>query len=200
MKLALVFSLFFSHIAFAYNIDKSVYATGQLAQLEHSGQGRFDSYLSMDIPFEPVEKLFDFLKTKTGLNLTSRGEAHITVVTPIEYFDVLKKHLSIADINKIAKKMKLQSSKFEIICLGQGSKEIDKHLEQTFYLVVKSSDLIKIRTEIRQAYIKNGGDRSDFDPNSYYPHITLGFTKRDLHESDGIIKNEKSCMSNVSVL
>ena len=197
MKLLVVALWLYSGLSFGFSIDKSVYEANSLKQLTHSGSDRFDSYLSMDIPYKPVASLFDFLKVKTGLSLLSRGEAHITVITPIEYFDVLKDKLSIEEINSIAEKNKLQASKFEIKCLGQASKKIDGKLEQTFYLVVSSSDLLKIRKDIHEKFISNGGREKKFDPQKFYPHITLGFTKRDLHESDGVIKDTSSCMSNL---
>ncbi|MBH47747.1 MAG: hypothetical protein CME71_06215 [Halobacteriovorax sp.] len=195
MKLFVVAFWLYSGLSFAFSIDKNVYEASSLKPLTHSGSGRFDSYLSMDIPYEPVSKLFKFLEVKTGLSLTSRGEAHITVITPIEYFDVLKDKISIEEINLIAKE--IQTSKFKILCLGQGAKELDGKLEQTFYLVVSSSDLLKIRKDIQTKFISNGGRAENFDPFKFYPHITLGFTKRDLHESDGIIKDTSSCMSNI---
>tara|TARA_R110000868_G_scaffold163335_1_gene395506 strand:+ start:31928 stop:32530 length:603 start_codon:yes stop_codon:yes gene_type:complete len=199
MKFFVIALWLFSGASFAFTIDKSVYDTQSLKLLDHRGSGRFDSYLSMDIPFKPVSSLFDFLKAKTGLSLISRGEAHITVITPIEYFDILKPHLSIEEIQSIAKDSKIQSSKFQIKCLGQGSKKIDQNLEQTFYLVVSSNDLLKLRTKIHKKFIESGGEADAFDPLKFYPHITLGFSKRDLHESDGIIKDSSSCMSNLTV-
>ena len=62
--------------------------------------------------------------------------------------------------------------------------------EFTYFVVVQSEDLISIRKKIQDSFVGKGGDKNDFNPLNYFPHITLGFTKRDLHESDGVIKGK----------
>lgn len=162
--------------------------------ISHAGVGQFDNYLAMNLPFDPVADLFKQIITKEKRVMSSRGEAHITVVTPIEYWNVLRpKKISIQEIQSLAKRMQIQYSKFEILCLGMGKAKINNLEEKTFYVVVESEDLITFRKEIQKLVIARGGSETDFNPYSFNPHITVGFTSRDLHESDGVIKNKSSC-------
>lgn len=186
--------------AFAYSVSKEIFETKDLKFIGHQGEGRFSSYLTMQVHYSPIINLFEHLKVKTGLSLITRGEAHITVITPIEFYDILAKNVSMNEINTIAQEEKIQASAFDIICLGQGSVKLDEKLESTFFIVVNSPALLKIRKKIKKLYVQKGGDPSSFKVEHFYPHITLGFSKRDLHESDGIIKDKKSCMSNIKTL
>lgn len=152
-------------------------------------------YLAMDLPYEPFAEIFKKLQIAEKKKLINRGEAHITVITPIEYHHVLRpKGVSIEEIDQIAKDMDIQNSNYEVLCLGLGEIAIDGNLEQTYYLVVQSEDLLNLRMAIYRLFLSKGGSKVDFDPAHYYPHITIGFTKRDLHESDGVIKDSRSCI------
>ncbi len=181
-------------------LQDSVFDNSDLPFIVHNGEGRFGSYLTMEVNFEPVADLFKQLLLQKRFQLTNRGEAHITVITPIEYFDVLKSKVTIEEINLIARDLKIQSSRFSTVCLGRGQAQVEGKKEKTFYVVVKSEDLIEIRKEVHNLFVSRGGDRSLFNPEEYYPHITLGFTKRDLHESDGVIKSEESCHKNIQIV
>ena len=161
--------------------------------LSHSGEGRFSSYLTMNLPYNSFKPTFITLNKMVHGDLITRGEAHVTVITPIEYFDVLKKHLTIDDINEIAKNLKIQKSKMNFICLGRGQKEINNQIESTYFIVVESENLLEIRRAVHKAYISKGGNATDFNPNHYFPHVTIGFSQRDLHENDGVFKDKRSC-------
>ena len=169
-------------------LDTQVYDGGSQAFIEHLGTGFFQSYLTMNLPYEPVRGLWEQMEKKLGKRLINRGEAHITVITPPEFTSGLDKKVSIQEIHNIAKKMKIQKSNFDVLCIGSGKKKIDGKLEETFFVVVQSNDLMKIRKAVQKLFVKRGGDPSQFRPEKFYPHITIGFTKRDLHESDGVIK------------
>lgn len=178
-------------------LDKLVYYP--VKTLYYAGQGEFDTYLAKNIWFEPVQAYWKNLQRVLGATLINRGEAHITVITPPEYYSVLRQHTSIAEINQIADSLRMQEMKFEIVCLGRGQIRIDGVLERTYYLVVRSPDLLRLRTAIYDRYLQNGGKKGAFNPDNYYPHITVGFTKRDLHESDGIKKGDNTCIQAVTV-
>lgn len=171
------------------SLDSSVFKNADLDRLSHQGTGQFSTYLSMDIQYSPVKKLWKDTEKLTGLKLKNRGEAHITTITPPEYFHQLKGVVTIDEIEEIARKNSIQSSKFEVVCLGRGKKDD----MSTFYVVVKSKDLLDIRREVENLYLKKAGQPGKFKADRFYPHITVGFNKRDLHESDGIIKDEKTC-------
>lgn len=151
------------------------------------------NYLAMRLESAPIAQLRQELEKKEKVHLKDRGEAHVTVITPPE-FEILKKNLSMEEINKIAALGKIQEADLKVRCLGRGQ-TADKL--QTYFLVLESKALLKIRAEIEKAWKKNGG-RGDFKAEHFYPHVTLGFTHRDLHEQDGVIKDERSCISEVS--
>lgn len=150
------------------------------------------NYLSMELNYKPSEALRIELEKDLGMTLKNRGEAHITVLTPPEY-NVLKGKISIQEINDIALKNKLQESSVKAICVGVGESK-NNSAAKTYYVVVLSQNLLKIRKQISDTFLARGGDPEKFDAQNFYPHITLGFTERDLHqESDGVIKNTESC-------
>lgn len=195
--------LFISSSVFAgpmkFNLSTKIFDNSKLEFVPHQGTGAFDSYLTMEVKFEPVAELFKDLLIAKRIQLTNRGEAHITVITPVEFTEILKSKITMTEIDEIAKKAKIQSSKFDVVCVGKGSLEIDSKLEQTFYVVVRSPDLLKIREEVKKLFESKGGEKDLFKPVYFYPHITLGFTKRDLHESDGVIKDERTCFGDVKL-
>jgi len=177
-------------------IDKSIMETRQIPFKSHQGKKEFDNYLTMELPYAPVEKLLHDLEKKISKKLITRMEAHITVVTPIEYNHILSPILSMNKIENIAKNLNIQNSPFKIKCLGKA--QVNK--DETYYLVVESEALEKIRSQITKEFIMDRGPIGLFKPiKGYYPHITIGFTKRDLHIEDGVIKNEETCIADVKV-
>ncbi len=149
----------------------------------------FGSYLMQNIFYPPFEDARKQVEQQLNITLQNRGEAHITIVTPPEFDQVLKNRLTMEEINQIASDMKIQNTPFKAVCVGRGQLGED----QTYFVVVRSRQLFLIRQAIYKRYVANGGDRADWDPNRFYPHITLGYTKRDLHLEDGVIKDESSC-------
>jgi hypothetical protein len=155
------------------------------------------NWLGLAVDFKPAEQLRLQIEQLLKQPLKNRGEAHITIITPPE-FENLKPLLSMQEIEKISHDLNLQDTKWQKVCIGQGeiignSGTVDKKSMLTFYLVVESPGLNLIRNQIAQTFYKKGGAKNKFDPKNYNPHITIGFTDRDLHESDGVIKNKESC-------
>lgn len=156
-----------------------------------------DNAMVMNITYTPIKKLRQKLNQALGKDLdyfkdwNENGEAHISVVTPDEYFNVLKSKLSMREIEAIAERYEIQSSKINALGIGSGKVSLDGKDEETFFVIVDSADLRLIRQMIFYEFTRRGGDRSAFDPTWFFPHITIGYTKRDLHEADGIIKNLK---------
>ena len=200
--LAISFFLFFNSAqAGRFKLEKSLMDTRETRFVPHTGDGEWNNYLAMNLPFAPVADVFKQLLIKERIQLTSRAEAHLTIITPIEYWRTLKPAgVTIAEINELAAKAKIQSLGFTPICLGQGSALLEGTIEKTFYIVVKSSDAINMRKAIKKLFVSRGGDASLFLPESFYPHITIGFTKRDLHESDKVIKNKSTCIYELDLI
>lgn len=191
MKTLLLFLFVTSLYSSELFLDSSVFENGNRAFVPHHGEGRFGSYLIQDVNYQPVANLRESL----GKNLKHRGEAHITVVTPIEYFDVLKSKVSIKEIDTIALKEGIQESEFKVECLGRGKKDKD----ETYFIVVSAPKLIEIRQKIQELFESRGGAKNSFKANHFYPHITVGFSSRDLHESDGVYKDKHSCINQISI-
>ncbi len=180
-------------------LSRQVYRTEDEVFIPHRGEGPFDSYLAMTIPYEPIKDLYTELQTLLGRRLKNRGEAHITVVTPPEYQSILKHHLSMEQIEALALRMQIQSQPFKVICLGRAEARIERRMEETFYVVVKSPGLLKVRQAIARAYIAAGGAPDVFNPLAYHPHITVGFSRNDIHEDQGVKKDSRSCALNISM-
>jgi hypothetical protein len=144
-------------------------------------------YLAMNLPAGPKKVLLESLKATLGLKLKTRDDAHITVITPPE-FAKLKSKLSMAEIERIATSAGLQSTPVKPLGLGMGSSGKDA----TFYVVMDAPGLGAVRRAIAEAYVAKGGSPNDFAASHYFPHVTVGFTSRDLHEADGVKKNQAS--------
>lgn len=151
------------------------------------------SYLSLDLAYPEIEKIRKEVESQLGYSLKNRGEAHVTVITPPE-FAKLKKHLSMKEIEFLAQEMGLQKTAYQFLCVGKGSLNEGNKNENTFYIVIQSERLFQIREAIHQLYVKKGGKAEDFNAELYYPHITLGYTKRDLHLEEGVKKDASSCI------
>lgn len=156
------------------------------------------SYVAMNIDFTTIEPLRQELEQRYGVVLKSRNEAHITLISPPE-MKVLRTRLTTKAINGIVKN-KIQSAKFEVICVGKGEILQNDTTLATYFLVVRSEELMTLRLAILEAFMNKGGQADQFVARKYYPHITIGFTHRDLHEEDGILKDERSCIIETSVI
>lgn len=180
---------------FQWRLDQDLHK--KVAFIRHQEDKPFGSYLIMNINYSPIKKLFTYLDKHLsgGLNKkNARSEAHITVVTPPEYDQVLKGVISIQEIHNLAESMKIQDFDFTAMCIGEGKfKE-----SYTYYLVVHSRKLLELRKKIFDLFKKRGGNASQFDPNLFYPHITIGYTDKDLHLGPhNVKKGINSCWGRV---
>jgi 2'-5' RNA ligase len=153
-------------------------------------------YVAMKVPYEPIAQLKTEIEAREGVVLQSRGEAHVTVITPPE-MTVLRTSLSLEQINGTIEKSRIQSIPIQLQCLGRGQlKQGDRRLV-TYFLVVQAPGLMQVREKLRQQFIAAGGEKQAFSVERYRPHITVGFTDRDLHFEDGVIKDSRSCLYKV---
>ncbi|MGZ3775078.1 MAG: hypothetical protein ACXVCY_17235 [Pseudobdellovibrionaceae bacterium] len=155
------------------------------------------TYLSLDLPYSAFQKILKDLEVQIGTTLKNRGEAHITVISPPE-FNKLQKKISMKEINVLADEMSLSQAPYKLLCIGKGSLSNQKADQSTYYAVVESERLFQIRTAIQKLYIKKGGKAADFNAEIYYPHVTLGFTDKDLYYEDGVKKDSNSCIYSLS--
>jgi hypothetical protein len=151
------------------------------------------NYVGMKVPYEPIAELKKKVEARQGVTLQSRGEAHITVVTPPE-MNVLRTRLSLEQINSLIARSNIQATKIQVDCLGRGQLKQGNKTLATYFLLVKAPGLFQIREKLRQQFVTAGGDPQAFVVDRLRPHVTVGFTERDLHAEDGVIKDSRSCL------
>ncbi|HEX7674379.1 MAG TPA: hypothetical protein VF412_09415 [Bdellovibrio sp.] len=194
----LVLAFSFPFLAWAHedwNIKNlSVEKTLTNSFVKHEGA---EPYLSMTLNYGPFKEFVDKVDHFTYRPVQSRGEAHITVITPPEFKDDLSKFVTIQEINEIAEKSDIQKSVYKPVCMGKGTAIDGGKFLENYFIVVESENLLNIRKKVAELYKKRGGSR--FDPLHFYPHITLGFTDHDLFENSGVIKDARSCMKTLHI-
>lgn len=138
--------------------------------------------LVLRLPYAPVQPVFsDLTKTIHNPKLKTRGEAHLTVLTPAE---VQATGLSMAQLLSIAGAGP-SITDLELSCMGVGIPDGKPSL-QTFYLVAHSAEIVAVRAAI--AAKAHGA----LDATHYFPHVTVGFTSRDLFPESDHIQNKAS--------
>ena len=144
------------------------------------------NYLAMNLDFATYKKIFDEIKQEQS-ELKNRGEAHITVINPNE-FKILKQFVEMKEIENIARN--IQKAKFTEVCLGLS----EAGPKKAFYVVVESEELLQIRLQVAELFYSRGGAQSEFDPQLFFPHITVGFVIDDVHYEQGARKDRRSCL------
>lgn len=157
--------------------------------LKKAERGPASTYLSLDLPFASFEKLRKEVENRENISLRHRGEAHITVITPPEMTRLYKK-ITQKEVQRLADEMGLAQSPYKLLCVGKGSVKENS----TYYVVVQSDRLFEIRRAVQSLYISKGGKAQDFLAEVYYPHVTLGYTHRDLHFEEGVTKDASTCI------
>lgn len=176
-----------------FKVSKEVY------EVQGLGKRRF----VLGLPHAPIKALRLQLEAALEQDLSAieeeRGEeAHITVVTSSES-ESLDPVFPVKEIKKSFKE-DLFKVKFRIECLGQARKMLNGKMNVAYFLVVHSKGLLRLREKIQREFEKRGGEKSQFNPKKYYPHITVGYTEKDLHLEDGAVKNKESCFADVEVV
>ncbi|MBY0553426.1 hypothetical protein K2P97_02785 [bacterium] len=156
------------------------------------------NYLSLNLPYPQYKEMLAQLINKVG-PLKDRGEAHITIISPPEFKVLTDPKLSKMNARKITETYVALNKgvyRFKQVCIGSSEKNLNEKKLKTYYIVVDSPDLLAFRREISKL---SQVPKSKFDPDLFYPHITLGFTEKDLHYEDGVIKDSKSCMKDIDI-
>jgi hypothetical protein len=168
--------------------------------IPHAEDVPMHSYVAMNLDYAPYKAVLGQIENVEHISLKNRGEAHVTVISPVEFDRVLKPRLSIQQIQSLALEMKLQDSPLNPVCVGVGQKELNGKLEKTYFVVLESAALLNIRTAVQKAFVQAGGRPQDFLPGVFFPHVTLGYTARDLHFEDGVLKDKSSCRYSLTEL
>jgi len=183
-------------------LSKSIYDTGRIAFHSFSKPSPFSTWLQQTVNYRPIALIYTVLNKLHRGQLKNRGEAHITVITPPEYDHVLSKKLHIREIEAIAKKHRIQHAKFDVKCLGRGRAVLkgSTKMDTVYFIKVESKHLEQIRHAVWRAYVSKGGEPSHFDPELFWPHITVGFTNRDMFPEDGVYKGMNACWKQLKVV
>ncbi|MEZ4742924.1 MAG: hypothetical protein R3B45_10835 [Bdellovibrionota bacterium] len=77
-------------------------------------------------------------------------------------------------------------NQIKILEIGSGRKKVPARskVDETFFVITESNNLIEIRKSIYKRYISNGGNPKYWNPKEFYPHITIGFSHKDIHYPD----------------
>lgn len=198
MKTVVLLVLTFVHLAMAAE-PKTLTLNAQIlnapSRLFKPHTGPFT--LAIDLPYAPLLALRESLQTELGIQLDyfkgwdPAGEAHITVITPPEFINILSKHLTEEEINGIARAQKIQEADVAVLGLGSGKPKGSKSNQETFFLILESRKARQVRLAIHAEYVRKGGSPQDWDPTWYFPHATVGYLIGDVHEHQGLLKNVK---------
>lgn len=151
-------------------------------RLNPLGEPQFKGhYWSLEINHKQVESIRHALEKWLGYSLKHRTETHITLITPPEWTTLSALALQPSSPPSWPK----GPHPFRVLCLAE-----TKNSSQlaTYYLVVEMNQAFAWREKL---FSQKG-----LIPPAYFPHITIGFTERDLHLKDGIPnKDQSQCLN-----
>jgi len=186
-----------------FTLLRPALTTANVPFQSHSGTQPFQSYLVQTIDFQFVKPLYDQIQQTLPYPIQTRGEAHITVVTPPEFDKVLSPvGITMADIDRIALKHRIQNTKMTPKCIGSARTRLDGHpnLDEVYFVVMDAPHLLPIRKDIQKLFLSKGGSGALFEAEAFWPHVTVGFTYRDMFIEDGVFKGMNSCIAKVTVV
>lgn len=151
-----------------------------------------EDWFAIPLVFAPVAKLRAELEKRTGKTLLHRGEAHLTLITPPEWA-ILSQVLRMKDVEALAAKKKVQERPFTVRCVKKVTATLAGATEESWFIAVSAPELLDFRKDVWRLYMVKGGPSDDFNWRRWAPHITVGFTKRDLYDEDLINKEKADC-------
>ncbi|KAL0078937.1 hypothetical protein J3Q64DRAFT_1734052 [Phycomyces blakesleeanus] len=170
-------------------ISKKIHDTKSIEFVEHSS---YPPWLGLELDYAYVKPIVDAINS-TETPLLTRGESHITIVTPPEFDTLAVAGVTIEEINAIAREQRIQESKFDIVCLGKAELVQDGKNYIVYQIIVESPSLVKLREKIFTLYYSKGGNTALFDPRTFWSHITVAYTISDLFVDQGIYKSANVC-------
>ncbi|KAJ1649880.1 hypothetical protein IWQ61_009167 [Dispira simplex] len=181
-----------------WTVPRALLNTSSIPFEAHHGPTPMDTWLQQTLNFTLLLPLLTQVQHAHGEHqlLKNRGEAHITVVTPPEFDQILAPvGITAQHLETIAHDYRLQDSPLDVICVGRQI-AYDVTTSERMYaynLLMCPSTWLEIRWAVWRAYVALGGEPSWFSPTLFFPHVTLGYTHRDLHIQDGVFKGVNSC-------
>ena len=137
-----------------------------------------ETYASINHPVKHFSSALKRAEEIAGGKLITRGEAHLTILTPPEYMKLNAKFRK--QLLHEVQHLDWSKSPIKPVCIGHAKTDLNGKSESAFYVVVEADAIVKIREK--------------YHLGEFYPHITLGYTKRDLHIEDGVKKDLSSCV------
>ncbi|KAI8388068.1 uncharacterized protein BYT42DRAFT_220646 [Radiomyces spectabilis] len=141
-------------------VSRRMLDTSRVPFEEHNGNS---PWLGQNVDFQYIAPLLKELNS-TAESLLSRGEAHITVVTPPEFKTLNTANITIQELNDLAKKHRIQSGRFRAVCLGKEQVEAKGKNYVVYQVIVDAPHLVRLREEIFRLYYEKGGNTALFDP------------------------------------
>ncbi|KAI8145379.1 hypothetical protein BJV82DRAFT_603462 [Fennellomyces sp. T-0311] len=151
------------------SIPKNVYKTKNIAFLPH------EDWLGQELDYQYVLPVAQALNT-TEEPLLTRGESHITVITPPEFYTLAEANVTIGEINEIALEFRIQSSKFNLVCVGKESLVVDEQKYVVYQLIADAPNLQRIREAVFRLYVSKGGNPALFDPHVSFVCVRVDAT------------------------
>ncbi|KAF9959328.1 hypothetical protein BGZ70_008883 [Mortierella alpina] len=191
-------------------IDRNVFNTADTPFRPHNGTKPFTNWVGLTLDYSYIQPVFNLIMSTESIangTLRTRGEAHITVITPPEFDRVLRPAgVTINELDDLAtagpQRNRLQKAKFGMECLGrvQVVTKPKNVFQQALQIILKEyEDLVEYRWDVFNLFVQKGGNPALFDPENFSPHITLGYRHRDIFEGDGVFKRKNACIRNIVV-
>ncbi|CAO3563821.1 unnamed protein product [Mortierella alpina] len=191
-------------------IDRNIFNTADIPFRPHNGTKPFTNWIGLTLDYSYIQPVFNLIKATESIangTLRTRGEAHITVITPPEFDTVLRPAgVTINELDDLAtvgpQRNRLQKAKFGMECLGRVQVVTKpRHVfQQAIQIILKEyEDLVDYRWDVFNLFVQKGGNPALFDPENFSPHITLGYRHRDIFEVDGVFKRKNACVRKIVV-
>ncbi|KAJ9530140.1 hypothetical protein QJQ45_023423 [Haematococcus lacustris] len=162
------------------------------------------SWLGFQLSWALYEPIFAQLNSTAGVApLVNRGDVYITTISTAEYAVLSSlSSITIQDINAIAMASDIQASSFVPHCVARFRKSLvtPAVVDEAYNVPASSADLVAIRQRVSDLYQMLGGEPGMFNPTSFLPHITLGFSRRNMGDADGVFKGENACWAPISLV
>ncbi|KAI9314858.1 hypothetical protein BX666DRAFT_1964179 [Dichotomocladium elegans] len=176
----------------AVAVSMKLFDTSEIPFTNNSG------WLGFTLNYKYIEPVAIAINT-TEAPLQTRGESHITVLTPPEFTLLSTANVTQDEVNDIALAHNIQSTKFETVCLGREEIVLDGKTYIVYQIIVKAPALVSIRQEIFRLYASKGGNTALFDPDFFKPHITVAYTVGDVFEQNGVYKGYNVCYAPIII-
>jgi len=151
-----------------------------------------EDWLGLPLNFAPIEEVRKELEKKIGRTLNSKGEAHVTVITSPEW-RTLGQYLKMDVLDGLVVKEKMMGAKIKVKCLKKITATVNGKVEESWFVSLEAPELKEYRNEVWRRYVAAGGLPEDFDWKRWHPHITVGFTAKEVHDEDKVTKEKSRC-------